>query len=267
MTLGESRDRLPRAVRHEAERGPAPRSEPIPVEARGPETLAALVGNAAADRVLARMVQRKKLITLNLDGIRLQYPDYASAVAERHLRQIALRMEEADYERFLAQSLIPQDVYDGLMDDIEERGRPLEAAPKLDLGLDPEKLIPQVPFLADLSPERLAEIAGMLRPYLTVPGESVVAAGETGDAMYFISNGYLRVDLEPEPVYLGSGDFFGEIALLDERLRTANVVSLGFCRLLVLSRRDFLPFLDLNPDLKARIEGVAHERLERFPGG
>ena len=78
--------------------------------------------------------------------------------------------------------------------------------------------------------------------------------------MYFISSGALQAELEKGNVQLGSGDFFGEIALLAEVPRTVSVRSLGFCQLLTLERHDFMPFLDANPDLKARIEKVAAER-------
>ena len=118
----------------------------------------------------------------------------------------------------------------------------------------------KVPFLAELSADRIRTITGMLKPHLTMPGEVVITKDENGSEMYFISSGCLQAELENENVQLGSGEFFGEIALLAEVPRTANVRSLGFCQLLTLERRDFMPFLDTNPDLKARIEAVAAER-------
>ena len=68
------------------------------------------------------------------------------------------------------------------------------------------------------------------------------------------------MELADQTIQLGSGDIFGEIALLAEVPRTADVRSLGFCELLMLERRDFIPFLNANPDLKAHIEAVAAER-------
>ena len=54
--------------------------------------------------------------------------------------------------------------------------------------------------------------------------------GERGDAMYFISSGAVEVKLTTTPVQLGTGQFFGELALIDDRPRTSDVVSLGFCQ-------------------------------------
>ena len=51
------------------------------------------------------------------------------------------------------------------------------------------------------------------------------AAGRVGDCMYFIAAGEVEVDIEPTPVRLGVGAFFGELALLGDSIRTANVAT------------------------------------------
>jgi CPA1 family monovalent cation:H+ antiporter len=79
--------------------------------------------------------------------------------------------------------------------------------------------------------------------------------------MYFIASGAVEVKLDPNPVRLGSGDFFGEIALVTNLPRTADVVALGYCRLLTLQARDFTRLLAADGDLRQRIDAVAHERL------
>ena len=66
--------------------------------------------------------------------------------------------------------------------------------------------------------------------------------------------------LPNERVRLGSGDFFGEMALLSGRPRQADVVALGYCRVLVLSAADFRRFLGNYPRARAEIDRVAKER-------
>jgi CPA1 family monovalent cation:H+ antiporter len=67
--------------------------------------------------------------------------------------------------------------------------------------------------------------------------------------------------LESQPVRLGTGYFFGEIALVTARPRTANVTALSYCDLLALYTRDFERLLDAHPTLRKTIMTVAAERL------
>ncbi|HEX6121127.1 MAG TPA: cyclic nucleotide-binding domain-containing protein, partial [Dongiaceae bacterium] len=95
----------------------------------------------------------------------------------------------------------------------------------------------------------------------------IVRRGQRGDAMYFIASGAAVVHIPGKPVELGSGEFFGELALLTGQPRNADVVSLGYCRLLELSSRDFQDLLAGDAELKRAIEAVAAERMHPRRGG
>ena len=71
----------------------------------------------------------------------------------------------------------------------------------------------------------------------------------------------VEVILPERRVRLGSGEFFGEMALLSGRVRQADVVALTFCQLLVLRRSDFERFIKANPEAKSTIDRVAAARL------
>lgn len=62
---------------------------------------------------------------------------------------------------------------------------------------------------------------------------------------------------------INPGEVFGEIALLDGKPRSADAVALTACELLVIDRRDFVPFLEARPALCIRLLGVLCERLRR----
>ena len=62
-------------------------------------------------------------------------------------------------------------------------------------------------------------------------------------------------------VRFGSGEFFGEMALLSGRPRQADVVALTYCQLLVLRRSDFERFMEANPEARAAINRVVEGRL------
>jgi CPA1 family monovalent cation:H+ antiporter len=104
------------------------------------------------------------------------------------------------------------------------------------------------------------EVGSRLRPRVALPGEKVVEKGQEGDAMYFITAGQAVVKLPVGDVVLRDGDFFGEMALLENRPRNADVVADGSCHLMELSAADFRRLLAANPDIRREIEGVAERR-------
>jgi CRP-like cAMP-binding protein len=95
-----------------------------------------------------------------------------------------------------------------------------------------------------------------------VPDEVVVRAGERGDAMYFVASGAVAVKLPGRSIELGSGTFFGELALLTGQRRNADVIALGFCKLLGLSSRDLQDLMQRDEQIRTAIETVAAERLK-----
>jgi voltage-gated potassium channel len=121
--------------------------------------------------------------------------------------------------------------------------------------------VARVPLFATLDASRIAQIAGMLKRQVVPAQHVIVRRGGPGDAMVFIMAGEVEVDVDPRPLRLGAGQYFGEIALLNDSVRTATVTSLVECQLLVLEVADFRRLLKLSPDLKASIMAVAERRL------
>ena len=193
-------------------------------------------------------------------AVKLQYPTYARQLELQFLARVAARLEADRYRRLRAESIINQDVYDDLQRRVRPRRRAVEAGPKLDLGLKREELVGRVPMFASLDVKVRRSVARLLRPRLAVPDEVIVRKGERGDAMYFISSGAVEVRIEPSPVQLGSGDFFGELALLIADRRTADVVALGYCQLLSLAARDLHRLFGTEPALRDQIHAVAQAR-------
>ena len=80
--------------------------------------------------------------------------------------------------------------------------------------------------------------------------------------MFFMVAGEVAVEREDaEAVGLHTGDFFGEIALIDDRPRTATVRAVTSCQLLVLRAKDFRELVDTDSDVRAAVSRVAAERL------
>jgi len=126
-------------------------------------------------------------------------------------------------------------------------------------------LVAKVPIFEHLPAARIAEISAMLQPQAASRGEAIVVKGERGDGMYFLIDGEVEVLLDP-PIRLYSGDYFGEIALLYERPRSATVVARRFSQLLKLRVDHFRRLTDQNPGLAASIREMADKRLKAGPG-
>ena len=193
-------------------------------------------------------------------ALRLQYPAYAHQLQVQFLVRSAVQIEADRYAELREESILNRDVFDDLERDLRERRQALEAHPRLDLGLNREELVGRVPLFSGLDEAARRSVARLLRPRLALPGEFIVRRGERGDAMYFISSGAVEVRLAQIPVELGSGDFFGELALLQEMPRTADVVALSYCDLLTLAARDLDRLFETEPSIRAEIHATAETR-------
>jgi CPA1 family monovalent cation:H+ antiporter len=202
---------------------------------------------------------RREEVGNALDALRRQYPDYVAALEDRFLRQSALRQEMGRYQALFEEGLIPQELYDDLKRSAGSRAA--ERRPRFEIGLDTHRLIERLDILSSLDERQLERVAKLLRPRFTVPNERILRRGDRGDAVFFIASGAVEVRLAVRRIRLGSGEFFGEMALLSGRPRQADVVSLTYCRLLVLRKADFERFLAANPDARAEISRIAEARL------
>ena len=122
------------------------------------------------------------------------------------------------------------------------------------------ELVARVPFFADVGAISISDIVARLRSRNYPQGAYVVREGEAGDSMYFIVAGKVEVRIGGPVRTLGNGDFFGEMALLDRKPRSADVVTLTPCTLLVLDVVDFYQLAGQQPALVAAIEAEANRR-------
>ncbi|WP_316232437.1 cyclic nucleotide-gated ion channel [Bradyrhizobium sp. SZCCHNR1051] len=117
-----------------------------------------------------------------------------------------------------------------------------------------------VPFFASLGPSTIADVAQMLHTIDLPPRAIVIRKGKPGDCMYFIASGEVEVDLPGKKVRLGEGGFFGEMALLGNNLRSADISTTGLSKLLVLDLVDFRVLMARHPDLAQSIDAEARRR-------
>ena len=124
-----------------------------------------------------------------------------------------------------------------------------------------------VPLFASLDNDAAGELRSLLTVREVADGESLFEAGDTGDAMYLIETGRIRIHLVDTSGHdvtlaeLAGGDFFGEMALLDGKSRSASATVIEPARLAILSRDDFLSFVRRNPDVALKMLSAITNRL------
>src|SRR6202521_220242 len=127
--------------------------------------------------------------------------------------------------------------------------------------------IRSVPLFASLDDQATSELRSLLRTRNVSTGTPLFRAGDVGDAMYLIESGRVRIaitdDDEKEIVLaeLARGDFFGEMAIIDGKKRSADAVIAEDARLAVLSRENFLKFIHNNPTVALEMLSATFSRL------
>ena len=122
--------------------------------------------------------------------------------------------------------------------------------------------VPLFDSLGDAEIEALAEVAFTRR---FDKGQLIILVAERGDSLFIIRQGQVKVSLLHEDgrefilSLLGEGEFFGELALLDDRPRSASVVAIEDTELLIVQRGDFHELIN-------RVPGIAVTLLEELAG-
>jgi uncharacterized membrane protein len=127
--------------------------------------------------------------------------------------------------------------------------------------------IRSVPLFASLDDEAASELRSLLRTREAKTGTPLFRTGDDGDAMYLIENGRVRISITDEDekeimlAELARGDFFGEMAIIDGKKRSADAVIAEDARLAVLSRDNFLRFIRNNPTVALEMLSATFSRL------
>jgi CRP/FNR family cyclic AMP-dependent transcriptional regulator len=105
----------------------------------------------------------------------------------------------------------------------------------------------QVPLFSDLNKRELQQIARLFKERRFATGETVVQEGSGGAAFFVIDAGEAKVSIGGEErSTLGPGDFFGEIALIDEGTRMATITAAGDLLCYGVTYWDFRPLVEKN---------------------
>ena len=121
-------------------------------------------------------------------------------------------------------------------------------------------LIARIPLLAELEANDVAEIMEYLKAHNYPIHKEIVEAGTLGDAMYFIASGEVIMRGKNGDVTLRTGDFFGEIAMIDSSNYEFPYITKTRCKLLKLEKADFSRMANASPQIVSHIRKMAEKR-------
>ena len=120
----------------------------------------------------------------------------------------------------------------------------------------------QCPFFAELSRNELIDLAKATEDMEVDEGKALTREGESGREFFVIIDGEVSVTKDGSEIRrMGPGDFFGEIALIEDMPRTATVTAATPLRFFVLTRQSFRSLLAQQPELEEKVNAALAERL------
>jgi len=130
-------------------------------------------------------------------------------------------------------------------------------------------LLKQLPLFAELSKGELREVERLVHRRLYKDGEVIFWEGEPGVGIYIVQQGEVGIYKEyakagqKELALLGPGDFFGEMALLEDDCRSATAVARGETCLFGLIHPDLFDLIDRKPQLGVKLLSTLANMLAR----
>lgn len=134
---------------------------------------------------------------------------------------------------------------------------------------DGRRLLERCSLFRGLADDTRRQLAAHAHRRRFAQGDVIFRIGSAGQSMMAVLAGSVRITV-PSPqgkeivlADIEAGQVFGEIALLDGKERTADAVAVTSCELLVLERRDLLPFIREHPEVGQKLLEVLCDRLRR----
>lgn len=125
------------------------------------------------------------------------------------------------------------------------------------------------PLMSTANPQTLEWLLNVAIEHEYPSGRAVVMEDAWGNAVYFVVSGWVKVrrtvgEDSVALAILGRGDFFGEMAILDESPRSTDVIALSPVNLLSISRERFIQILFKDPQLHHRMLQLMVRRLRQI---
>jgi uncharacterized membrane protein len=119
--------------------------------------------------------------------------------------------------------------------------------------MDHAALLSHIPMFEDLAPDDLAALARAVVPVQATAGQMIIHQGDAGTSMFIVVDGNVNIHLPGEQSRrislkdIAAGEYFGELALFDDKPRSASAVATTDATLLELDRKTLSNYLAARP--------------------
>lgn len=132
-----------------------------------------------------------------------------------------------------------------------------------------ESIVARIPLFAGMQPADIARVAARMRRKSFRQGDIIFHKGDHGTTLYLVEQGQVKIftpSHEGREVVLsifGKGDFFGEMALFDDKPRSASAEATSPASVLTLQREDFRQAMVQHPAMSIAVMGALVDRVRR----
>jgi CRP/FNR family transcriptional regulator, cyclic AMP receptor protein len=133
----------------------------------------------------------------------------------------------------------------------------------------PAELLSRHPIFGQLPPTAIKQFAAYSTRRRVPRGTTIFSKGDPGNSLIAVLDGCVRISVptaDGHEVVLNTvqpGEIFGEMGLLDGQPRSADATAVYDCELMVIDRRDFVPFMRNQPDVPIQLIAILCARLRR----
>lgn len=133
-----------------------------------------------------------------------------------------------------------------------------------DTDTERENKLRSIPLFSELSEPALEHILGCVTEHEVPGGQVLVQPNQPGAGLFIVADGTVVVERKDGNIELGKGEFFGELALLDENaVHSARVRAAGPARVLALARNDFTELIESEPHITLSMLKILARRLRQ----
>lgn len=169
-------------------------------------------------------------------------------------------MEEREYVAMRGDGLIGAEVYMKLIQDLDTRRIAEEDRPRLDVAVQRDAFVRQLPIFADLEDNVMKRLSRSLKTYYVDAGQVPLRKETNSKSVFFIASGAVELESAGHTWRLGRGDMFGQMSILTNKARRADVRAIAPTTLLVLDEDRFRRMLERSEVLREAVRVSAEKR-------